>query len=1124
MHNTKQIWKAVLMTVILALLPVAGQAAVVYQEDFESATLGSKELPANWSGFDHVTSATVESDFGIAVSTGILDTGKNRFLYSRGVNAPVSGSDHTHHIAYDHGGAGFTRGDNIRCEFKFWSGIPNGITGSWADDGAPKGNSNQNMMPGGPWHGRAVLTGNILFAAPQGILRYWDWNNDHIGCDETGDPWIPAPGSLSPEFHLAAEAAHNKATAMTVRVWLGDVDGLMFEWDSPVVDGSGAAPGVFYEEKDTRDLGSGGTETDLIVAFGTYAGACAYDDISVTNDAKGLLWSENFETQALGVDVTLPTDWTAVNQFGPDHDPGGTGVIQKSEYGIKNQDQAIYQRGTTLNSGSNHTPYISYDNAFNRGDSLRVTFTAIRGVANNVYGSWADDAQRGPEGLMTFNGPWHQLAMRANAMAGQPNIGSGVGPGTNEGIIRYWGKPGWGFDQPGDAWTPIAANQMSAGFTDAWFNSLSKDKAISIRAVLGDMSGARLGYKPPGAPEYINEIDNRGAASGPGVGDTATDLILAWATFASAIMIDDVLVETGALPATVTPTASPTVTSTPLPSPTPTSVGSRKVLLSENFEGVHKGTVSGTLPSGWYGHNHDDGAGNTSDFGVAPSHSTTAGFNFAPGPNPFGADTRNHFGYVRGTTVVSGAIHTNYYRVDGTFTRGDNLCCEFDVWQGLTSGGRGSWADAGPPLGGTNHLGIYGPWQTQPGIDAADAGTSGALLFTGTGPGCEACIRYWSFGGAGAIGFDQPGDAWVPAAANILSAGWHNAMKVAVNSGTACTIRVYLGDSTGASIEWKSPIIDAGNGVDVYGPFEFDNRGLPADTNAPAVGSAAEVIFFLTTYASELAFDNIVIQNDTKGILFSENFDSTEPGVNVTPAGMSAINEVNGADTSEYGVGAEDHFMYQRGMGPGSSDQGFYHVGYDGPVQFDRGDNLNVEFKWWSGVYNNVRGSWADHAAATGSMTNVAIFGPWVTPTAVTDARNDVTNAILFNGVEAMLRYYDLTNGNIGFHQVGDPWPVHNRMSLAFHEAANAGVNKDKAVCIRVWLGNTTGARCEWKVGGAGGSTVEYDNRGDAAGTGVSDTATDIRIVFKTFAGANAIDDVIVSTDSGVGIDDWSQY
>jgi len=1019
MNHAKQVLTTAFFSAAFALIPITAQAVVIYSENFDSATLGAGNLPANWSGLDQIDSPTQSSEFGISQSSGHGATGLNQFAYTRGVNAPASGSDHTMYIAYD---GGFTRGSNIRCEFYFWSGIPNGVYGSWADDGAPKGNPCQNMMPCGPWHTRATLdapdigtSGALLFTGAVCVIRYWDWVNELIGCDEIGDPWTPPPGSLSAEFHAAGRAAVNRETAVCCRCWLGHTDGLMFEWDSPVVNGPGGeGPGVFYTEKDTRDLGTGNADVNVLIAFESYAGACCYDDISVTDDTKGLLWSENFDGTAPGVDV-VPIGWEARNQIGPNHDPGGTGVIQKSEYGIKAQDLAVYQRGTTLGSGSNHTPYVSYDNTFNRGDSLRVTFKAIRGVANNVFGSWADDGQFGPEGLITFNGPWHQLAMRANAMAGMPMIGSGVGPATNEGIIRYWAKPGWGFDQPGDAWTPVAANQVSAGFTDAWFDSLSKDKAICVRVVLGDSTGARLSYRPPGIPDFINESDNRAAAAGPGVGSTATDLILAWATFASSLMIDDVVVETGPLPPTVTPTSTAIVTNTSLPSPTPTSDFNplRTIFLSEDFEGV--GSGSGALPTGWYGHNHDDGAGNTSDFGIAVSKSLSAPSFYLTGPS-------NHFGYVQGTTLASGSDHTNYYKYDTPFQRGDNLSCTFDVWQGIPLGIRGAWNNEGPPLGGTNNIGIYGPFTTQPGFDAADAGTSGALLFQGTGGGCEACLRYWDWNtGDGSLGFDQPGDPWTPPPGSLSSA-FHNAFKVALRAELAMTIRVSLGDSTGASMEWSSPVIDGGNGVGNFF-MEKDNRGDAPTTTPPAVGSATEVFFFLTTYAGALCFDNVVVQNDAKGILLNEDFDITTPRKNETPTGWSARHQNDGSgNVSEYGVAAEDHAMYQRGIGPGNSDQGFYHVGYEGATHygpnggFDRGFNINVEFMAWPGVYNNVTGSWADHSPVTGEADNVGIFGPWVVEPAITDARNNVSNAILFNGVEAMIRYYDIQGESVGFH------------------------------------------------------------------------------------------------------------
>ena len=61
---------------------------------------------------------------------------------------------------------------------------------------------------------------------------------------EPNDTWIPKTTDLSDEFEAAFFAAVSRDTAVCIRVWLGDVDGMMMEWDSPVVSGvGGVGPG-----------------------------------------------------------------------------------------------------------------------------------------------------------------------------------------------------------------------------------------------------------------------------------------------------------------------------------------------------------------------------------------------------------------------------------------------------------------------------------------------------------------------------------------------------------------------------------------------------------------------------------------------------------------------------------------------------------------------------------------------------------------------------------------------------------------------------------------------------------------------------------------------------------------
>jgi hypothetical protein len=169
------------------------------------------------------------------------------------------------------------RGDNLRCTFKLWKDDQ-----QWNWNGVC-----------GPWVNRDVLSGGwpALEQVEAGIMRY-DQTYSAVMWGEGITSWNSSTPSLESAFTNAWAGATSKATAVWVRVWLGDETGCLAEWSQDGVNWQPLrlANGVAIDTigMPAGDLWNGvhvSSSDPVWIFFGGSYGYTYIDDIEVVNDA-----------------------------------------------------------------------------------------------------------------------------------------------------------------------------------------------------------------------------------------------------------------------------------------------------------------------------------------------------------------------------------------------------------------------------------------------------------------------------------------------------------------------------------------------------------------------------------------------------------------------------------------------------------------------------------------------------------------------------------------------------------------------------------------------------------------------------------------------------------------------
>lgn len=205
-------------------------------------------------------------------------------------------------------------------------------------------------------------------------------------------------------------------------------------------------------------------------------------------------------------------------------------------------DWAIFTEGPT--ETTDHTNYFYANQAFRRGANLRCTFK-----------TWIDPSKKenwvkGDPTQAQIGGPWHasqsfqaltdaEMTVLVARGLSELKVKTIVHPFNNpEAMVRYWGTPY--FAQDGDDW-PTGGDAISSAFVEAFEASSSKAGALTIRVWLGDQIGAKLEWSVDGGKTWKEEIDTR-----QGRGGQHGKVYLGFATFGTAVFIDDVVVENDA--------------------------------------------------------------------------------------------------------------------------------------------------------------------------------------------------------------------------------------------------------------------------------------------------------------------------------------------------------------------------------------------------------------------------------------------------------------------------------------------------------------------------------------------------------------------------------------------------
>ena len=427
--------------------------------------------------------------------------------------------------------------------------------------------------------------------------------------------------------------------------------------------------------------------------------------------------------------------------------------------------------------------------------------------------------------------------------------------------------------------------------------------------------------------------------------------------------------------------------------------------------------------------------------------------------------------FLQGPPGGSGSDHTTWLYSLVNFPRERNLRVTFTAWCDPTD--TYDWTN-GQPI----YAALHGPWHTD----------NTSLIYSNP----EAMVRYWA-----TRYFAQPGDAW-PLGGTALP-DFDTALENANSKAQAIQVRVWLGDTRGAKMEWANA-----NG---QWTTVTDNRGVGQGTGSPYLGWG--------TYATKLFVDDIHVERDG-------DVPAPTPTPSPTPTPTPTPPPVPGAETvlfEDWNTASINPVLWktsiQASAGGGRLDLenlggGDYAVFLQGPpggsgsdhttwlyslVNFPRERNLRVTFTAWCDPTDTY--DWTN-----GQPIYAALHGPWHTD----------NTSLIYSNPEAMVRYWATRY----FAQPGDAWPLGGTALPDFDTALENANSKAQAIQVRVWLGDTRGAKMEW-ANANGQWTTMVDNRGTGNGTGSP------YLGWGTYATQVFIDDIHVERDAEIetGVRNW---
>ena len=219
-----------------------------------------------------------------------------------------------------------------------------------------------------------------------------------------------------------------------------------------------------------------------------------------------------------------------------------------------------------------------------------------------------------------------------------------------------------------------------------------------------------------------------------------------------------------------------------------------------------------------------------------------------------------------------------------------------------------------------------------------------------------------------------------------------------------------------------------------------------------------------------------------KPVRFEENWDS---GV-IDPAKWLTNSPGTTKCELEH-LGGGDYAIYTRGSYPDLEVADQHQNYFYSKQAFERGGNLRCTFKAWG---DPTKPAWGG-----AFPKNATINGPWRFSNTANATSNQEACVSLWYGQP------------IRFSQM--EWDTGPVMSDAFVKTWLAATSKDKALTIRVWLGDGIGAMCEWTADGVNW-TREIDTRGGVGGSHHGK----VYLGFASYCGAVFIDDIVVENDA----------
>jgi len=440
------------------------------------------------------------------------------------------------------------------------------------------------------------------------------------------------------------------------------------------------------------------------------------------------------------------------------------------------------------------------------------------------------------------------------------------------------------------------------------------------------------------------------------------------------------------------------------------------------------------------------------------------------------------------TSATSGTFQERnaFFSVD-SFDRGNNIYCEFIAWGNLSLDG---WQGNFPLVAS-----IDGPWR-QVGADEHSPPSV---------PRVEAGVVEWI---NQPIRFGQGMWGMGP----TLSSGYNSTWAGAIGKENAILHRVYLDDTLGARMQWST---DGGANWNL----EVDSRGDFGGTQLTGIH-----VGFASFGAAVLIDDIRVVINDVNppkptppdpnapGPMLCEDWNSgvVDPGAWLVSLQLETMFE------SGQSVGLEefdpvgfpgDFAMHTKG--PDSSLTGSdsrtniytFHA-------YPRGENVYCEFKCWG---DNDRRGWA--GSTIGS--HYAINGPW-----------HFGRGFLWHESEATIRYWNAYSAGppVAGQEFGQPGEAFNMgesqvLSQAYHDAFVQATSREQCMQIRIELGSSNGASCEWRSPGIGITDYQFEinNLGvpPQNATGVSHPNNFIG--FGTYSGLMFYDDIKVLNNNSTG-------